>query len=107
MVKLIALYERPDDVEAFLEHYREVHTPLVLELPGLERLVVDRVTADAFGGEPRYFLIAEMHFADRAALDAALKSPQNRALGQDVMRFAKGLVTVLIADSEIAGGGAA
>lgn len=47
------------------------------------------------GGPSPYFLIAEMHFADDAAFDAAMASPENRAVGKDVMTFAKGLVTML------------
>lgn len=100
MVKLIAMYERPEDEAAFFKHYEQVHTPLALAVPGLARLVLNRVTADAFGGEPRYVLIAEMHFPDRATLDAAMRSPENRALGKDLMGFAKGIVTVLFADAE-------
>ncbi len=103
MVKLIALYRRPDDPDAFLEHYREVHTPLVRALPGLERLVVDRVTADAFGGEPAYLLIAEMHFADRTAFKEAMRSEANRRVAEDLRAFAGDLATVLVADAEEVG----
>ncbi len=99
MVKLIAMYERPADEAAFFEHYDTVHAPLARRVPGVQKLVVNKVTADAFGGEPRYVLIAEMHFANRATFDAAMKSPENRALGADLMSFAKGIVTVLFADS--------
>ena len=53
MVKLIALYERPEDEAAFFEHYEKVHTPLAKKVPGLQKLVVNRVYADAFGREPR------------------------------------------------------
>lgn len=99
MVKLIALYERPEDEAAFFEHYENVHAPLARKVPGLEKLVVNRVYADAFGREPRHVLIAEMHFPDRATFDAAMRSEENRALGKDLMGFAKGIVTVLFADS--------
>lgn len=102
MVKLIALYERPADEAAFFAHYEQVHTPLAKKVPGLSALVANRVTADAFGGEPKYVFIAEMHFPDRATFDAAMRSPENRALGADLMSFAKGIVTVLFADSETA-----
>lgn len=44
-MKLIALYSRPEDETAFLDHYRQVHTPLVRKVPGLQRLVVNRVEA--------------------------------------------------------------
>lgn len=100
MVKLIAMYEKPENEAAFFEHYETVHAPLAQKVPGLQKLVMNRVYADAFGREPRYVLIAEMHFPDRTTFDAAMKSPENRALGQDLMSFAKGIVTVLFADAE-------
>ena len=100
MVKLIAMYEKPENEAAFFEHYETVHAPLAQKVPGLQKLVMNRVYADAFGREPRYVLIAEMHFPDRATFDAAMKSPEHRALGQDLMSFAKGIVTVLFADAE-------
>ena len=99
MVKLLAMYEKPEHEAAFFEHYENVHAPLAQKVPGLQKLVMNRVYADAFGREPRYVLIAEMHFPDRATFDAAMKSPENRALGQDLMSFAKGIVTVLFADA--------
>lgn len=98
MKKLIALYKRPDDVEAFFEHYEKTHIPLVRKIPGLAKLVVNRVTGSPMGGEPPYFLIAEMHFPDKAAFDAAMASPENRAAGKDAMTFAKGLLTLLVAE---------
>lgn len=103
MIKLIALFKRPDDLEAFMRHYREVHVPLAGRLPGLEALVVNTVTADAFGNEPEYALIAEMLFADRDAFLGAMRSPENRALAEDLSGFAAGLATVLVTDSEEVG----
>ncbi|MFV3073510.1 EthD family reductase [Niveispirillum fermenti] len=98
MKKLIALYRKPDDVEAFLKHYNEVHLPLVARTPGLLRTVINRVTSAPMGGEPAYFMIAEMHFADQDSFDAAMKSPENRAAGKDLMGFARDIVTLLVAD---------
>ena len=98
-VKLIAIYDPPEDEAAFFKHYEEVHTPLVKATPGLQRIVLNRVTADAFGGAAPFALIAEMHYPDRATLDAAMKSPENRAVGKDLMSFAKGRVRVLIAEA--------
>jgi len=103
VIKLIALYRKPDDPEAFFAHYRDVHTPLVRRLPGLERLVLDRVTADAFGAEPAYVLIAEMHFADRETFKNAMRSKENAAVAEDLGGFARGLATVLIAEATVDG----
>lgn len=55
MYKFLALYKKPDDVPAFLEHYEKVHAPLAKKIPGLQRLVVNRITGNAFGGAPPYF----------------------------------------------------
>ncbi len=96
-VKLIALYTKPDDEAAFRDHYHNVHLPLVEKTPHLEKTVIHRVTGALFG-EPAYFLIAEMYFPDRARFDEAMASPENRAAGKDLMGFAKGLVTLLIAE---------
>ena len=94
-VKFLAMYTQPADVEGFLAHYRDVHTPLVKKIPGLAKLVVNRVDGNLMGGPAPYFMIAELHFADEAAFDDAMASPENRAAGKDLMLCAKGLVTML------------
>ncbi len=100
MYKFMAPYKTPDDVPAFLDHYENVHAPLARKVPGLRKLVVNRITANAFGGEAPYFLIAEMQFDTKEDFDAAMKSEQNKAAGRDAMTFAKGLITGLIAESD-------
>jgi uncharacterized protein (TIGR02118 family) len=97
-VKLLALYRKPEDVDAFLAHYHDVHMPLIAKVPGLLKAVVNRVDKVLMGEAP-YFLIAELHFADQAAFDAGMASPENRAAGKDLMSFARDLVT-LVAVSE-------
>ena len=98
-VKLIALYDRPDDPTAFFEHYETVHAPLVKKTPGLQSFVLNRVTENVFGPETPYVLIAEMTYPDRATFEAAMKSPENQAVGQDLMSFARGKVSVVVTDS--------
>lgn len=97
MIKLIALYKKPEDEASFLKHYHDVHIPIVKAIPGLEKAVVNRVVASPMGGEPDYFLIAEMHFPDQETFDTAMASPENRAAGKDLMSFVKGLATLLVA----------
>lgn len=98
-VKIIAIYDRPDDPEAFFRHYETVHAPLVKKTPGLQSFVLNRVTQDMLGGEPPYALIAEMTYPNRTTFDAAMKSPENQAVAQDLMSFAKGKVRIVVADS--------
>jgi uncharacterized protein (TIGR02118 family) len=98
-VKLIAIYERPDDPEAFFHHYDAVHAPLVKRIPGLQSFVLNRVTEDPLGGAPPFILIAEMTYPDRASYEAAMRSPENQAVARDLMTFAKDKVRVLVTDS--------
>jgi len=98
MIKLVALYTRPDDVDAFLKHYQAVHDPLVRKTPGLQRFEVSRVVANPMGGEPAYFLMAEMYYRDMSSFRAAMASPENQAVMQDVMGFAAGLLTAMVCD---------
>jgi uncharacterized protein (TIGR02118 family) len=98
MYKLIALFQTPDDPQSFMSHYNDVHLPLVKQTPGLLKAEAYRVTANAMGGVIPYFLIAEMTYPDKATFDTAMASPQNRAAGKDLMSFAKGKVTLLIAN---------
>ena len=45
--RFLALYETPTDPEAFDRHYRQIHIPLLRQLPGLRRYTVGRdVAAD-------------------------------------------------------------
>ena len=96
-VKLLALYRHPADEAAFLAHYEDVHLPLVQKTPHLVKTVVNRVIDSPMGDSP-FFLIAEMHFADRARFDEAMTSPENRAAGKDLMTFARDLVTLLVVE---------
>jgi uncharacterized protein (TIGR02118 family) len=98
-VKLIAIYDRPSDPEAFFKHYETIHAPLVKKTPGLQSFVLNRITGVVLGGEPPYVLIAEMTYPDRASFEAAMNSPENQAVGRDLMTFAEGKVRVVVADS--------
>lgn len=94
MYKLLALFKKPENVEAFDTHYDQVHAPLMAKVPGVEKMLVSR-NLRAFGGEAPYYLIAEIHFADKEAFKQAMASEENKAAGKDVMSFAGDLVTMV------------
>jgi uncharacterized protein (TIGR02118 family) len=87
-IKLMVLYTRPDDPDAFDQHYFGTHMPLVAKIPGLDRVETGRFVAALDGGGETYYRAAELHFADRAALDAALGSPEGRATAADYQQIA-------------------
>lgn len=98
-VKLVALYREPEDVDAFMSHYEEVHLPLVAKTPHLLRTVIGRVTGSPLGAAP-YFLIAEMFFPDADRFKEAMRSDENRAAGKDLMGFAADLVTLMVVEEQ-------
>lgn len=99
MIKLVALFKRPQDTGEFDAHYADVHAPLMRQVPGLERMEVTR-NLQAFRGEPEYYLVAEMYFRDRESFDAAMSSEENRAAGKDLMSFAREYVTMFYGEVE-------
>ena len=98
MVKLVALYKKPADVAAFEKHYQEIHTPLAKKMPGLRKLEVCRFTG-APGGEPKFYMMAELYFDTKDAMLSALGSPEGKAAAKDVMSFAGDLIHMMFADA--------
>lgn len=99
MTKIYALYRTPSDPAAFERYYFDRHVPLAKTIPGLRSYEVTRGPIAAMGGPAPYHLVATLSFDSRAAVDAALASPQGQATAGDLGNFATGGVDVLIADS--------
>jgi uncharacterized protein (TIGR02118 family) len=87
-VKLIVLYTRPDDEAAFDQHYLGVHMPLARQVPGLQRAETGVITAALDGGEQTYYRVAELYFADQAAMDAGFGSAEGAATAADYQKIA-------------------
>jgi len=99
MAKVYALYKTPADPAAFERYYFDRHVPLAKTIPGLRSYEVTRGTIAAMGGPAPYHLIATLSFDSRAAVDAALASPQGQATARDLGNFATGGVDVLITET--------
>ena len=102
MIKLIALFKKPEDVDVFEQHYNDVHVPLIKQVPYMRNFV----SSKAFGaprGEPAYYRVAEMWFDDRTSFDKAMASDANRAAGKDLMSFARDVVTMIFVESHESG----
>ncbi|HWG01010.1 MAG TPA: EthD family reductase [Trebonia sp.] len=83
--RFLAVYETPADPAEFDRHYREVHIPLVRQLPRLRRYVLGRDAA-AVRGEP-YYLVAEYDWDTMDDLRAAFACPEGRATAADAARL--------------------
>ena len=89
MLKLMVFIRKRGDLseEAFERHLRDTHAPLVARLPGLRRLVLNRVLPDPTGAPPAWDLVAEDWFDGPEAMQAALASPEGRAVQADAPNF--------------------
>ena len=87
-VKLVVLYTQPSDPDAFDRHYLGTHMPLVGAIPGLERAETGQITTALDGGEQTYYRVAELYFADQAALQGAFASEEGRATAADYQEIA-------------------
>ena len=98
MIKLIALYQKPADAQAFEEHYAHVHLPLLEKIPGLRKTELSRITGSPRGEAP-FYMMYEMYFDDMDAYNRAMASEENKAAGRDLMSFARDIVIMMIAEA--------
>lgn len=85
MLKVFVLLRRREGMsrEEFERYWRERHLPLVAKIPGLRRLVLNRVLPDPNGSPPAFDAVVEDWFDDRQALSAASASPEWEAVVAD------------------------
>jgi uncharacterized protein (TIGR02118 family) len=91
MVKLVAMYKTPPDIEMFEKHYFENHMPLVEKIPGLIKSEVSKLKVLP-GTESDYYMMTEMYYEDMDAFNAAMASPEGKASARDLVNFAKNMV---------------
>lgn len=99
MPRLIALYNVPEDPDAFDAHYRDVHTPIVERYPNLRDLRLTKPVGVA-GRDAPFHLMAEMFFDTAADLDEAMMSEAGAESARDLRNFAGAGVSMFIALDE-------
>jgi uncharacterized protein (TIGR02118 family) len=94
MIKTVALLARKDGLshEEFVKHWAEIHAPLAYACPGIARYTQtvvksSSIRTDVPGMEVAIDGVAELWFADQAALDAFNASPATRRLRDDGATF--------------------
>ncbi len=97
MVKLIALYKKPENPAEFDRLYFESHLPLARKMPGLQKADVSKITG-APQGDCEYYMVAQLYFDSMEALTAAMSSEEGRAAARNLMSFARGLVSMMFAE---------
>ncbi|HSM88039.1 MAG TPA: EthD family reductase [Candidatus Limnocylindrales bacterium] len=74
-VKLVVMYPRPRDVDAFEKVYQNEHVPMAVQkLSGKTKLVATKIIASPQGTAP-FYRVAEVYFPSMEALQACAASP--------------------------------
>src|SRR5215813_9939508 len=100
--KLIVIYPKPSDVEAFDERYQEEHVPMAVEkLAGKTRIVATKVIGSP-EGEPPFHVMAEVYFPSLAALEKCAASEG----GKETIAHAQSISTggkpiVMVAEEQV------
>jgi uncharacterized protein (TIGR02118 family) len=92
--RLVVTYGQPQDPAAFDAYYRDTHTPLALQQPGVLRLTIGHPRS-LDPSKPAPYLVAELDFESQQAMNETLASPEGRAAGKDIANFATGGVTFM------------
>ena len=100
-VKLMAIYPRPKDIEAFEKLYTDEHVPRAAEnFKGKTKFVATKVLASP-QGTPPFYRIAEIYFPSREVLETSIASPGTReTIAHAVKISSGGPPIVLIAEEE-------
>jgi uncharacterized protein (TIGR02118 family) len=89
MVRFVALWGTPQDIEGFERHYREIHMPITARWPGVRSSAVTRITGSPTGGEPAYRLMFEVTLDSASDLAAMMKSEAVAESGRDAREMIK------------------
>jgi uncharacterized protein (TIGR02118 family) len=94
MIKTVGLLVRKDGLshEEFVKHWAEIHAPLAYACPGVARYTQtvvksSSIRTDVPGMDVAIDGVAELWFADQAALDLFNASPATRRLRDDGATF--------------------
>jgi uncharacterized protein (TIGR02118 family) len=88
-VKIVVIYPRPHDMEAFEKSFLEEHIPMLEQkMKGMTRLVLTKVTGSPQGKVIAYRL-AEVHFSTMDDLNRCIESEG----GKEVMAHAAQIST--------------
>src|SRR4051794_22613566 len=82
MPKMIIMYERPKDTEAFDKHYFEVHVPLGRKIPNIVKDTVHRVVQSQ-NTNLNLYIMTILEFENMEKLTEAFASPEARDAEED------------------------
>jgi uncharacterized protein (TIGR02118 family) len=100
-VKLVVMYPRPKDIEAFEKLYQEEHVPMAVDkLVGKTKFIATKVVATPDGTPPPFYRIAEVHFPSLEALQACAQSDGGKETVAHAVKISSGGAPILLVAEE-------
>lgn len=100
MLKITVLYGHPVDPEIFENYYSKTHIPIAAKMKGVDKMELTKFISAVDGSKAPHYRMAELYFADPAAMQATMTSPEGQATVADLSNFATGGVTTIIGTVE-------
>jgi uncharacterized protein (TIGR02118 family) len=94
--KVTVLYGHPTNKEEFDKYYAEKHMPMVYAVKEVKRVEIAKPLPPPNGGNPPYYIITEIWFESLDAFKAVAATPEWKAIGADVPKFATGGATPFV-----------
>ena len=100
-VKLVVIYPRPKDIDAFEYIYKNEHLPMASEnLTGKTKIVATKVLSSPFG-TPAFHRVAEVYFPSLRALEeCAASEGGNLTIAHALSISSGGTPTIYVAEEE-------
>jgi uncharacterized protein (TIGR02118 family) len=93
------IYNNPKDADAFEKYYAATHLPLVgsgASQIGFTRAELTKFSKNLDGSAPALYRQARLYWPNMAALKAGTATPQFKAVGDDLPKFADGGLVALV-----------
>jgi uncharacterized protein (TIGR02118 family) len=100
--KIVVIYPRPTDLEAFEKTYVEEHLPLAMKkIRGVTKFGSVRVLGTPDGSTPPYYRIAELYFPSMQALQESVASAGTQEAVAHAFKISSGgPPIILVAEQE-------
>lgn len=100
-VKLVVMYPRPKDIDAFEFIYKNEHVPMAVEnLRGKSKIVATKIRSSPFG-TPAFHRVAEVYFPSLKALEECAASEGGKLTIAHALSISSGgTPTILVAEEE-------
>jgi uncharacterized protein (TIGR02118 family) len=100
-VKLVVMYPRPKDVDAFEKIYETEHVPLaVAKLGGKSKIVATKILGSP-QGTPPFYRIAEVYFPSMQVLEECAASEGGKEVLANAVKISSGGAPIfLVAEEE-------